>query len=273
MQTQHDASNGIEDADERVRERLSHVRIVLVGTVHTGNIGAAARAMKNMGLERLCLVAPVEFPSREASDRAVQATDVLERAQVMGNLPEAIADCTLVIGTSARERRIQLPQLGPRELGPLCVGGSRERIAIVFGREDSGLSNEEIRLCNWHVHIPTSARYSSLNLAAAVQLLCYELRMAALAADDGTRQTGPEWDEPLATFEGIERFYEHLQQTLLEIGFLDPAAPRQLMTRLRRLFNRVRLDQMELNILRGMLTAVQKHAHRNADSDSGGETH
>ena len=132
-------------------------------------------------------------------------------------------------------------------------------LALVFGREDSGLSNEELRLCHWHVHIPTSAEYSSLNLAAAVQILCYELRLACLAPASEPRPED-DWDEPLATVEGVERFYEHLEQTLAEIGFLKPSAPRQLMTRLRRLFNRVRLDQMELNILRGMLTEVQKAA-------------
>ena len=163
-----------ETTDEAaIGQLLARVRIVLVGTVHSGNIGAAARAMKNMGLRRLYLAAPVEFPHREATYRAVQAADLLESAVVTASLAEAVADCSLVIGTSARERRIQLPQLGPRELGPLCLGERRgEEIALVFGREDSGLSNEELRLCHWHVHVPTSADYSSLNLAAAVQLLC-----------------------------------------------------------------------------------------------------
>jgi tRNA (cytidine32/uridine32-2'-O)-methyltransferase len=246
------------EVDEQVLERrFASLRVVLVGTLHSGNIGSAARAMKNMGLSRLYLVAPAEFPHREATYRAVQATDVLESAVVTTTLAEAVADCSLVIGTSARERRIQLPQLGPRELGPLCLlehGG--EEVALVFGREDSGLSNEELRLCHWHVHVPTSASYSSLNLAAAVQLLCYELRMCALETNGVPAP--PAWDEPLATVEGMERFYEHLERTLTDIGFLDPAAPRQLMVRLRRLFNRVQLDQMELNILRGMLTEIGK---------------
>jgi tRNA (cytidine32/uridine32-2'-O)-methyltransferase len=240
-----------------VAERMARVRVVLVGTAHPGNIGGAARAMKNMGLGRLYLAAPVEFPHREATWRAVQATDLLDRAVVTRDLAEAVADCTLVIGTSARERRIQLPQLSPRRLGGLCTeAGPREEIALVFGREDSGLSNEELRLCHWHVHVPTSAAYPSLNLAAAVQLLSYELRMAALESEG--QDPGETWDEPLATVEGVERFYEHLETTLVQVGFLNPAAPRQLMTRLRRLFNRVRLDQMELNILRGMLTEIQK---------------
>jgi tRNA (cytidine32/uridine32-2'-O)-methyltransferase len=243
--------------DPAIARLLGGVRVVLVGTLHSGNIGSAARAMKNMGLRRLYLAAPADFPHREATYRAVQATDVLESAVVTGSLREAVADCSLVIGSSARERRIQLPQLGPRELGPLCLEQHRgEEIALVFGREDSGLSNEELRLCHWHVHVPTSEEYPSLNLAAAVQLLCYELRMSALALAGAPAATA--WDEPLATIEGMERFYEHLEATLADIGFLNPAAPRQLMTRLRRLFNRVRMDQMELNILRGILTEIGK---------------
>jgi len=249
--------------EDAVAARLERVRVVLVGTVHSGNIGAAARAMKNMGLRRLYLAAPQDFPHREATYRAVQAADLLEQAVVTPDLGSAIADCTLVIGTSARERRIQLPQLSPRDLGALCIRApSEEQIALIFGREDSGLSNEELRLCHWHVHVPTSPDYASLNLAAAVQLLCYELRMAALEPADRDGAATADWDEPLATVEGVERFYEHLEATLAEIGFLNPAAPRQLMTRLRRLFNRVRLDQMELNILRGILTEVQKSARR-----------
>lgn len=246
--------------DERADDLLQRVRVVLVGTVHSGNIGSAARAMKNMGLRQLYLVAPLDFPHREASYRAVQASDILDAARVTDTLEQAVADCALVIGTSARERRIQLPQLSPRELGPRCMAmPAGEQIAVVFGREDSGLDNQELRLCHAHVHIPTSARYTSLNLAAAVQLLCYELRIAALATfADRAAASMPAWDEPLATVEGMERFYEHLEITLTEIGFLNPAAPRQLMTRLRRLFNRVHMDQMELNILRGMLTEIRK---------------
>lgn len=254
--------------DERADALLERVRVVLVGTVHSGNIGSAARAMKNMGLSQLCLVAPLDFPHREASYRAVQAADILDAARVTQTLEQAVADCALVIGTSARERRIQLPQLSPREFAPRCMAMPADtKIALVFGREDSGLNNEELRLCHAHVHIPTSARYTSLNLAAAVQLLCYELRMAALAANaEQASASAPAWDEPLATVEGMERFYEHLEITLTEIGFLNPAAPRQLMTRLRRLFNRVHVDQMELNILRGVLTEIRKRVQVRPDN-------
>jgi tRNA (cytidine32/uridine32-2'-O)-methyltransferase len=250
--------------DARADAMLRRVRIVLVGTLHSGNIGAAARAMKTMGLTRLYLAAPADFPHREATYRAVQAVDVLEQAIVTKDMAEAVADCTLVIGTSARQRRIQLPQLHPRELGVLCAGSARDEIAIVFGREDSGLSNEEMQRCNWQVHIPTSEAYTSMNLAAVVQVLCYELRMAALG---NAQPNEGGWDEPLASAEGMERFYDHLESTLTEIDFLKPTAPRQLMTRLRRLFNRIRLDQMELNILRGWLTATQKAARGELDSD------
>jgi tRNA (cytidine32/uridine32-2'-O)-methyltransferase len=243
--------------DERVSSFLQRVRIVLVGTLHSGNIGAAARAMKTMGLTRLYLAAPAEFPHREASYRAVQATDLLDAAVVTRGMAEAVADCSLVIGTSARERRIPIPQLHPRDVGTLCMNHRDGEIALVFGREDSGLTNEEMQRCHRQVHIPTSAAYTSMNLAAVVQVLCYELRMAAL----GNAVSGAAWDEPLATTEGIERFYAHLEHTLAEIEFLNPAAPRQLMTRLRRLFNRVQLDQMELNILRGWLTATEKAVH------------
>lgn len=250
-----------ENSPSNALPMLDRVRVVLVGTSHAGNIGGTARAMKNMGLSRLWLAGPeVAFPHPEATWRAVQAADLLDAAVVTSDLASAVADCTLVIGTSARERRIQLPQLTPRGLGEvLATSRPEEQIALVFGREDSGLSNEELRMCHWHVHIPTSAEYSSLNLAAAVQILCYELRLACLGPGT-TPAPEDDWDEPLATVEGVERFYEHLEQTLAEIGFLKPSAPRQLMTRLRRLFNRVRLDQMELNILRGMLTEIQKAA-------------
>lgn len=243
---------------QRMQSFFDHIRVVLVGTIHSGNIGSAARAMKNMGLRRLYLVAPVEFPSREATYMSVSASDLLDSAVVVPTLMDAVGDCPLVIGTSARERKIQLPTLRPREMAERCVQRYEgQEIALVFGREDSGLNNEELRMCHLHVHVPTSEEYSSLNLSAAVQLLVYEMRMAALDRL-GEGGDAPQWDTPLATAEGLQRYYEHLEQTLAEVGFLNPAAPRQLMTRLRRLYGRVDMDQMELNILRGMLTEIQK---------------
>jgi tRNA (cytidine32/uridine32-2'-O)-methyltransferase len=239
---------------------LTNIRIVLVSTTHPGNIGGAARAMKNMGLTRLYLVAPKEYPSDKATWRSAGALDVLDNAVVVDTLDEAIAGCGLVVGTSARERRIPWPLLDPRECGTSVVSeAAQHEVALVFGREDRGLTNEELHKCNYHVHIPSNPDYSSLNLATAVQVITYEVRMAFLQASEGKTLTQHQWDMPPASAESLEAYYQHLQQTLVELDFLDPANPKQTMTRLRRLYNRVRLDQMELNILRGVLTAMQNH--------------
>ncbi|WP_111640691.1 tRNA (cytosine(32)/uridine(32)-2'-O)-methyltransferase TrmJ [Marinimicrobium alkaliphilum] len=257
-------------------QQFQQIRIVLVGTSHPGNIGGAARAMKNMGLSRLYLVAPKEYPSEKALWRAAGALDVLDNAVVVDSVDEAIEGCGLVVGTSARERRIPWPLLDPRECGERAWSESAEHeVAILFGREDRGLTNEELHKCNYHVHIPANPEYTSLNLATAVQVLCYELRMAYLQAErseGGKLIDFNEWDLPPAKAEALERYYDHLQETLMELGFLSPDNPRQTMTRLRRLYNRVRLDEMELSILRGMLTATQNYIfHTNkklANSDT-----
>jgi tRNA (cytidine32/uridine32-2'-O)-methyltransferase len=241
-------------------EQFNNIRIVLVGTSHPGNIGGAARAMKNMGLSRLYLVAPRDYPSEKAVWRAAGAVDVLDNVVVVDTLEEAIVGCGLVVGTSARERRIPWPLLDPRECGERSWHEAAEHeVALVFGREDRGLTNEELHRCNYHVHIPANPDYSSLNLATAVQVICYEIRMACLAAGEGKVLNFEEWDMPPASAEAMERYYEHLQETLVTMGFLEQDNPRQTMTRLRRLYNRVRLDQMELSILRGMLTATQNY--------------
>ncbi|MFT7289020.1 MAG: tRNA (cytidine32/uridine32-2'-O)-methyltransferase [Halieaceae bacterium] len=238
---------------------LAKIRIVLVQTSHPGNIGAVARAMKNMGLMRLVLVSPQQYPDEQATWRAVSANDVLVDAQVVDSLDAAIADCSFVVGTSARDRRIPWPVLDARraaaEIGVASMGGE---VAILFGREDNGLSNEELMRCNLHLCIPTSSAYSSLNLAMAVQVVAYELRMR-LVGDDLPAAADAQWDAAPATQDNMERFYQHLEETITDIGFLNPSAPRQLMPRLRRLYGRVRLDEMELNILRGILTETQKH--------------
>ncbi len=241
---------------------LDNIRIVLVNTSHPGNIGGAARAMKNMGLSRLYLVAPRDFPNEQATWRAASALDVLDDAVVTSSLEEAIGDCQFVVGTSARERRIPWPLLDSRQCAArMAEVSAREQVAVLFGREDRGLTNEELQVCNLHLNIPTSAAYSSLNLAMAVQIVCYELGM--LVADPELPEgEDDQWDAPFATRENMERFYAHLEQTLTDIEFLDPAAPRQLMSRLRRLYGRVRLDEMELNILRGILTETQKWVKR-----------
>jgi len=248
---------------------FDNIRIVLVNTSHPGNIGGTARAMKNMGLSRLYLVEPRAWPHEEAVWRAASAGDVLDGAVVCASLEEAIADCQFVVGTSARGRRIPWPVQDPRACAlRVAESAADEQVAILFGREDRGLTNEELQLCNLHLHIPTSQDYSSLNLAMAVQVVCYELRMAAQGAALPEAEDA-DWDAPFATRENMERFYTHLEETLTDLEFLDPAAPRQLMARLRRLYSRVRLDEMELNILRGILTETQKWVARAGEERAG----
>ena len=239
---------------------FANIRIVLVNTSHPGNIGGAARAMKNMGLSRLYLVEPKEFPSDKATWRSAGATDVLDDAIVVETLDDAIHGCSLVVGTSARERRIPWPLLDPRECGEnVWAEACHHEVAVVFGREDRGLTNEELHKCNYHVHIPANEDYSSLNLATAVQVICYEIRMSYLKASAGTTLPQHVWDMPPADAQSLDSYYQQLEKSLVDVGFLDPTNPKQTMTRLRRLYNRVRLDQMELNILRGVLTAIQNY--------------
>jgi len=233
---------------------MKQPRIVLINTSHPGNIGATARAMKNMGLGTLCLVEPQQYPSAEATARASGADDLLADAKCFARLDEAIADCDLVIGASARSRTLPVPMLDPRACAELVHRQPDvERVAVLFGRERSGLTNEELDRCHQLVQIPTDPGYPSLNIAAAVQVIAYELRMAA--------GTAKKPDEPVvdyASMEQMEQFYNHLEQTLVALEFLDPDNPRQLMRRLRRLFNRARPDQNEINILRGILTATNR---------------
>lgn len=250
-------------ASQSALEALHNIRVVLVNSAHPGNIGGAARALKNMGLSQLYLVQPREFPAANAVWRAAGAAELLDSAVVVETLEEAVADCGLVVATSARERRIPWPLLTPRECGVRAVAEAKTHpVALVFGREDRGLTNEELQACNFHVHIPANPEYSSLNLATAVQVLVYEARMAALEAERGEPLSYSDWDRPPAKASDMELYYEHLQMALAELGFIDPDNPRQTMTRLRRLFSRVRPDDMELGILRGMLTAIQNHVHR-----------
>ncbi|MDO9107010.1 MAG: RNA methyltransferase [Methylovulum sp.] len=235
---------------------LSHIKIVLVETTHPGNIGAVARAMKNMTMTNLWLVAPKVFPSAEATARASGADDVLAAATVCQSLQEAIADCQLVIGASARCRTISWPEMTPRECARLCaVSGSYPSVAIVFGRENSGLKNHELDLCHYLLRIPCNAEYSSLNIAAAVQVVCYELFVAA-----GVQESIPVGDKgecPLATMAQMESFYAHLYEALTDIGFMHPDKSKSIMRRLRRIYNRSRLDTKELDILRGILRMSQ----------------
>jgi tRNA (cytidine32/uridine32-2'-O)-methyltransferase len=210
--------------------------------------------MKAMGLTRLCLVAPSRFPSAEATAMAAGADEVLYHAGVHASLPEALAGCGLVVGTSARRRGIAWPEATPGAAAAEILDAARHgEVALVFGPERSGLANTDLETCQLMVRIPTAPDFSSLNLAAAVQIMAYEIRQAAL--DAGPMGQRPEARS--ATAEELGQLYDHLEETLVAVGFLDRAKPGRLMHRLKRLFNRARLDQNELNILRGFLAAVQ----------------
>jgi tRNA (cytidine32/uridine32-2'-O)-methyltransferase len=234
---------------------LSNVRIVMVQTTHPGNIGAAARAMKNMGLSDLVLVAPKDFPSDEANARASGADDILAAARVVDQLEDALSDRELVIGASARLRSITWPQVDPRT-GAEKVVGSGLRTAILLGREHAGLTNEEMERCHFLLHIPSNPEYTSLNVAAALQVIAYELFMRALA-DLPVQDIPPA--ERLATGEVMESFYGHLQAVLEEVQFLHPTKHEEsILRRLRRIFNRTALEEQEVHLLRGILTRVQR---------------
>ena len=254
------------------------VKIVLVNTTHPGNIGATARAMKTMGLDQLALVAPRHFPSAECTARAAGADDILARAVVFPSVEEAVADCGLVFGTSARTRSITWPEVTPETAATQIAGTAGGGAAVLFGRESSGLSNEELEICHAMIRIPTNPEFASLNIASAVQIICYEISKQYLAREtgrgDGLKSVpegsgersgalgtdfnlSPEGAETPATTREMEYLYEHIEQTLIDIGYLDPEKPRRLMRRIRRLFNRARLDSNEYNILRGILTAIK----------------
>lgn len=241
---------------------LSRIRIVLVNTSHPGNIGGAARAMKNMGLSQLVLVDPAVFPSAEASARASGADDILANARVVPTLEEALVGCSLVMGTSARDRSLPWPLLDPRACASKAVEDAQAggEVALVFGREHAGLTNDELQRCHFHVHIPSAPEFSSLNLAAAVQVLAYEVRLAFLALPTSVPAVAAEPVAELATAEELEGFYGHMEAALVEIGFLDPEKPRHLMARLRRLYSRCRMERTEVSILRGILTETRKAA-------------
>ncbi len=249
---------------------LDKISVVLVETTHPANIGSVARAMKTMGLCQLVLVKPYDFPSARAKWLASGAVDILDKARVVDTLDEAISDCQLVLGTSARLRRLPWPMISANDAGRKAVefAASGQNVAVVFGRESKGLTNEELQICNHHIFIPADEVYPVLNIACAVQIICYELRMAYLARS-GQTQYDPSslfrmpvstsaWDEPLSTYSEMQGFYGHLEKTLLDIGFYDPNNSRQLLSRIARIFQRTRLDKMEVNILRGILSAVGK---------------
>lgn len=240
--------------------QFSHVRIVMIGTSHAGNIGAAARAMKVMGLSRLYLVAPRCRMNEDTLAMSASAFDVIDGIKIVDRLEDALEGCVSAYGASARVRGMDWPMLPPRAAAErMAVEVQQGDVAWVFGREDSGLSNDELRQCQTHVHIPTNPNYSSLNVAAAVQVLCYETRVALLGDAVPAPKKVAQGSEK-ATIEAMEHFYTHLEEAMVDIEFHDPAAPKQTMTRLRRLFNRVELETMELSILRGVLTGIQRFA-------------
>ena len=238
------------------------IKIVLVGTTHPGNIGAAARAIKTMGFKHLDLVSPKEFPSDEAIYRSKAAKDILENASTYETLFESVKDCDVVIGTSARNRKVPWPVLNPKDASKeisLAVKNN-SKVGIVFGREDRGLTNEELGLCNLHVHIPTNEDYTSLNLAQAVQIVAYEIRMNFLESEN--LKNDQEWDVELASAEQTERLIEHMDELMKEIEFYDTENPRKLLMRVRRFFKRSGIDVMETNIFRGLFSAIQKKLNK-----------
>ncbi|MDX7989104.1 tRNA (cytosine(32)/uridine(32)-2'-O)-methyltransferase TrmJ [Xenorhabdus sp. 12] len=250
---------------------LENIRIILVETSHTGNMGSAARAMKTMGLTNLYLVNPLVQPDSHAIALSAGASDVIGAAKIVNTLDEALAGCELVIGTSARSRTLSWPMVEPRECGERCVKtASHSPVAIVFGRERVGLTNEELQKCNYHLYIPTNPEYGSLNLAMAVQLVSYEIRMAFLAGQEQqknaeaspNKRISPDDEAEYPTIEDMERFYQHLERVLDASGFIRKAHPGQIMNRLRRLYTRARPETQELNILRGILTSMEKWAKK-----------
>ncbi|MFC5576406.1 RNA methyltransferase [Lysobacter niabensis] len=256
-----DPTSGLSTATTALTSASDRIRVVLVGTQHPGNIGSAARAMKTMGLSRLVLVAPERAPDADSYALAAGADDVLAAAAIHPTLAEAIADCRVVLGCTARSRRIALEELEPREAGVRAVrdaqGGGE--IALVFGRERTGLSNDEYELCHAAVHIPANPDYSSLNLAMAVQVLSYEIRMAALATAPAAVGEG-ERPEPPASHAEMESFFAQLAETLDAIDFHKGRAPESAMRKLRRLFLRAQPDAREVRILRGVLADAQRMA-------------
>ncbi|WP_018951245.1 RNA methyltransferase [Thioalkalivibrio sp. AKL12] len=243
-----------------MEERLNRVRVVLVGTTHPGNIGSAARAMKAMGVTDLVLVAPERFPHADATALASGADDLLARARVVDDVAAAVSDCVWVVGTSARLRTHSVPVLGPDvAAGQALENAALGPVALVFGREHSGLTNTELDYCNAFVQIPTVPDFSSLNLAGSVQVMTYALRMADLTGmDPGQASAAGEARDPLATQDEMEGLFRHFEQALTTIEVLDPDNPRNLMRRLRHLYMRAGLTGSEVRMLRGILTHTEK---------------
>lgn len=265
---------------------LNNFRIVLVRTTHAGNIGAAARAMKTMGVSDLVLVAPENFDNGserfdEARARSAGAVDIFDNARIVASLEDAIVDCHFVAGTSTRQRSIPWPHLSLADAGSVLTEEVKQgsKIAIVFGREEHGLTNAELALCSQHMSIDANPDYPVMNLAAAVQVVCYELRQLSLNQQPLKQQSldtpsktvsletaVEEWDQPRASMDELEKFYQHFEQTLLDLDYIKTTDSGQLMTRVRRLFNRALPDKLEISLLRGMLAKAQKATRTNGDN-------
>lgn len=240
---------------------LERVKVVLVGTTHSGNIGSAARAMKVMGLSQMVLVDPQCQVDAQAIALAAGASEIALNAQIYPTLEAAVADCGLVVGTSARSRTLEWPMLEPRECGEKLISEANQHsVAMVFGRERTGLTNDELQLCHYHICVPANPEYSSLNLAMAVQLLSYEVRMAYLALQQSSQSSTLQEEYP--RHQELERFYAHLEQVIMQTEFISAQQPGQVMNKLRRMFTRARPEAQEINILRGILTSVQKSISR-----------
>jgi len=268
-------------SDKNIVPQLDNVRIILVNTSDCRNIGSAARAMKTMGLSQLILVDPKEMPNGQAQAMAAGATDVLANAKVVSTLEEAINECGLVVGTSARSRTLPWPMLEPRGCGEKLIDEVvNYPVALVFGRESSGLTNEELQLCHFHVQIPANPEYSSLNLAMAVQTLSYEVRTsylitqeksakqavvskpAVVKQDNENEENSVTTEDEYPVVAETERLYQHFEDALKATGFIVPSHPGLVMTKLRRLFNRARPDVKEVKMLRGMLASVERTAKK-----------
>lgn len=230
----------------------NNIRIVLVNPSHPGNIGAVARAIKTMELTNLYLVNPKSFPNVNATAMAAGADDILAKATITSTLREALIGSKIVFGTSARQRTLTLKTVTPKQAAQIIAKKAKtNNIAILFGRENNGLTNEELAMCNYHINIPTNPNFSSLNIAAAVQLIAYEIKSTQKATASNTTSK-----IDLATIEEILAFYKHLEQTLTAINFLNSNNQRRLMAKLKRLFNRAQLEKIEVGILRGILTSI-----------------
>jgi len=251
---------------------LDNIRIVLINTHHPGNIGAAARAMKNMGLTRLYLVDPLDFPSFEASQRASSATDVLSNAVVVDTLAEALHGCSLVCGTTARLRSVKWPQVDARECGELLhIESEQHEVALVFGRERSGLTNDELELCQTLVNIPTAEAYSSLNISQAVQVLSYEILMANQQAKPTksaeTENTQIDVKDTIATNDELEGMYDHFVDALTSLKFFGSRNPEHVMRKIRCLYGRARPTKREVQIMRGVLSYTQGRRTQTSEED------